>query len=392
MCVASAARRFWVTALLFCALWPAGAVELRPDHPTEYVVQPGDTLWDIAGRFLRAPWRWREVWAENPAIANPQRIYPGDRLRVTYRDGQPRVEVVGGPRTVRLQPRVRVAELDQAIPTIPINAIAPFLSRPVVGVAEQLERAPYVVGFPDGRAVAAAGDTVFVRGLAGVPGARYDILRPGPTYRDYETGEPLGQEAIHVATARFERPGDPATLTIVRAALETGIGDRLRPAVAEEPLGDFLPQPAPPTLRGHLIAVLGGVAQIGQYQVVALDRGSQDGVASGMVFTVYRGGTARRDPVKTRGLYDGARRAGLFDHEFWYGDWQVTGWLRDAPDPNAPLPPHVEALRLTDEYIAPDRGVGQIMVFRVFPRVSFVLVLRATESMRVGEAVAAPAD
>src|SRR5690606_34329879 len=82
--------------------------QLKPDVPDRYTVVPGDTLWGIATRYLRDPWRWPELWKMNrDQIRNPHRIYPGDTLvldrsggRVTMRLEQAKV----GPR-VRIEPR-----------------------------------------------------------------------------------------------------------------------------------------------------------------------------------------------------------------------------------------------------------------------------------------------
>lgn len=137
--------------LLAAALMPAVAtadsVTLKANYPDRYIVQKGDTLWDISGRFLNEPWLWPQVWEANPQIENPHLIYPGDEITLRYRDGRPVVMV--GRRvpsgTVRLSPQVRALELDTAIPTIPIDIIQQFLSRPRVVTESQIDDAPYIV-------------------------------------------------------------------------------------------------------------------------------------------------------------------------------------------------------------------------------------------------------
>src|SRR5512145_1126043 len=49
--------------------------------PDTYTVRPGDTLWDLSGRFLNNPWYWPKVWSYNPDITNPHWIDPGQLLR-----------------------------------------------------------------------------------------------------------------------------------------------------------------------------------------------------------------------------------------------------------------------------------------------------------------------
>jgi hypothetical protein len=365
-------------------------VALNPNRPETYVVRPGDSLWDIAGRFLRDPWDWQKVWEANPDVANPNLIYPGDTLRLTYSGGRPRVRAQGGKRVVKLSPRVRVEELEAPVPTIPISVIAPFLSQPYVAQTDDIKRAPYVVGFPDEHITAGVGDAVYVRGIRDPNVVDFEIARPGQPYEDPDTGEILGYEAAFVANARVERGGDPAKLYLTRSATEVLVGDRLVPAANEEVLSNFYPVPAPPGMRARIIAVLNGVSQIGQYNIVVLNRGARDGVQQGHVFEGYTGGDVRRDRVRA-GVDDwNWRSESPLTQEFWYGEFRQQGWLENRPDPNAPLPLHADVRRPDANYVAPFEQAALVMVFRVFDRVSFALVMRATRAMHVLDTVAAP--
>ena len=76
---------------------PSPPPVLNPSHPDTYVVQKGDTLWDIAAMFLKDPWYWPEIWQINPQIENPHLIFPGDVLTLAYLDNcRPVVQVERG--------------------------------------------------------------------------------------------------------------------------------------------------------------------------------------------------------------------------------------------------------------------------------------------------------
>ena len=69
---------FLAALVISTAVFASANTPLRADHPQQYTVVKGDTLWDIAERFLNSPWLWPEIWYVNPEIKNPHLIYPGD--------------------------------------------------------------------------------------------------------------------------------------------------------------------------------------------------------------------------------------------------------------------------------------------------------------------------
>nr|WP_200375059.1 LysM domain-containing protein [Thiocystis violacea] len=396
-------RRFAVTSVLVCSLLTllasgAQAVELAPDAPETYVVQPGDTLWGISGRFLRDPWRWSEVWRANPGIENPNLIYPGDVLEVTWIDGQPRIGRSGGAstgrggaRVVKLSPQVRSSSLTEAIPTIRISTIAPFLTQPYVADADDIKRASYVVGFPDEHIVAGVNDSIYVRKIRSSATANFQVLRPGDALHDPDTNELLGYEAAFVANAALERLGDPAKLKVTRMEREVSIGDRVIPADAEKPLENFFPRPAPAGSRGRIISVMNGVSQIGQFDVVILNRGTRDRIELGHVFEIFIGGEKERDQVRAGIANNDWLMESPFSSEFWLGrDYDRKGWRRDEPDPNSSFPIHADYRRDKAEYVKPFERSGTLMVFRVFDRVSFGLILDTSRALKVGDWIAPP--
>ncbi len=332
--------------LLSCALsMPLALAEelLRGDHPDHYTVVRGDTLWDISARFLHQPWRWPEIWHVNPQIANPHLIYPGDQLDLVYIDGKPQLRLSRG--TLKLSPRIRSTPWDGAIPTVPLDAIGPFLTRPYVLEPGQMDNAPYIVDFEDGHILGGPGQKAYVRAIEQTEPLKFEIVRPGKPYKDAETGEVLGHEALYIATSQLQRTGDPATVFINSSEVEAIIGDRLIAAGEDKATASFTPRaPAMPT-EGSIISVLNGVSQIGQYNLVVIDRGARDGLEPGTVLRIDRLGETVRDVV--------------------------------TPDSR-------------DTVKLPDEQAGLLMVFRTFERLSFGIVMHATRVMHVNDKVRNP--
>ncbi|QEP44100.1 LysM peptidoglycan-binding domain-containing protein [Ectothiorhodospiraceae bacterium BW-2] len=333
---------------------PDSAV-VKESAPQLYTVVSGDTLWDIASRFLTDPWRWPEVWQSNPQIENPHLIFPGDQLKLLMEGGRAVIRKVEGEQVrcvgyteegrciERLSPQVRESSLKGAITTIPANVITPFLRQPRVMSPNSLDDAPYVLSSADEHLIAGTDNRIYARGIQSKMTSDYLVVRPGTIYRNPDDSDDiLGQEALVAAEARLVRFGDPATLDIVDAEREVLNGDRLIPLVEQGHQNNYLPHSPPEGVRAQIMAVLDGDRLIGQYHVVALNIGREDQIESGHVLAAYDSGRQVRD--------------------FATGEW----------------------LKL------PDERSGLLMVFRVFERMSYALVMEATLPMRIGDRIGAP--
>jgi hypothetical protein len=363
-----------VLALVLAASPLAAAVELAEGAPDRYVVQRGDTLWDIAGRFLREPWRWPEIWRRNPQVKDPDLIYPGDVLAVEYVAGQPTVRVTRGRGgTVKLHPEVRVIEADRAVPTIPIDAVGPFLTESRVVTDAELDGAPYVLSAGREHLVGVSDAVVYARRVSDAPGQRYGVYRRGDAYLAPDSGEPLGYQAIYVAEAVLEVTGDPASLYVTRAVREIQAGDRLLPLETDVARQPFLPRAPAPGLRGNIISVVDGVTQIGQYNVVAIDLGAREGIEAGHVLAVLQRGDVVVDPVMAAECPEP----------------DVAPHPADIPPPSDSCGTAASAFH-HPEVTLPDERAGLVMVFRPFERVSYALVMEATRAMHVADIVETP--
>ena len=170
------------------------APKLDPNHPDRYVVKDGDTLWGIAQKFLVDPWRWPEIWQQNPDIENPHLIFPGDVLVMsTASDGEsPQVRVLRERKLSKLSPTVRAESLDEAVPTIPPSVILPFLRKPLVIDRGELDNSPYVAVGEEGKIALGKYSVFFGRGFDQTEaGKLYHIFRPGKLLIHPETNESL---------------------------------------------------------------------------------------------------------------------------------------------------------------------------------------------------------
>ena len=298
---------------------------LKADHPQTYVVKKGDTLWHISGLFLKDPWLWPKIWHVNPQVDNPHLIYPGDELNLVYINGQPKL-VVKRNRDVKLTPSVRVSDLDKAIPAIPMDAVA-----------------PYVLAGKSGHIISGAGDELYARGEFDDEQKAYGIFRKGDAYIDPDSGEVLGIQAFSVAGAKLiAQDKSVATLALNATSEEVRRGDRLLPDEDRDLFANFHPSAPADEISGYIIAVEGGVSQIGSMDVVVINKGTRENVEVGQIMAIYRRGELVRDQISK------------------------------------------------DVVKVPDTRAGLLMVFRTFEKVSYALVLRATEVLSVNDKIKNP--
>lgn len=383
--------------------------DLAADAPDQYTVVKGDTLWGIAGRFLKDPWRWPQVWELNrDQIKDPHWIYPGDVIRLDRSGDSPRLSLASGGaggaggasggtaadaagNLVKVDPRIRIEPLSEAIPSIPGSVIGPFLTQPLVVEAGGLDGAPTIVATEESRVIIGAGDVAYADRIASSDAINWQVFRPGTALRDPESGEVLGYEAKYVGDVRVRRFGTPTTVEVTKARQEINRGDKLTPA-RETTYPTYMPRSPGKPIKGAIMSVEGGVSELGQFQVVTLNRGARDGLEVGHVLAVYRRGQLVNHG---RVVPEFAPRSGGFGGS--------TGW-EIKPNPVVPDPPgtpqpsgEAVAVRTSDGAAAtsgplrlPDERTGLMFVFRVFEKMSYAMVMRSTRPVYVGDVVQTP--
>ena len=329
----------------------------NPEAQMHYTVKKGDTLWGIASMYLKDPWLWPEVWVINPQVPNPHLIYPGDKLALAYGTGgrmEVRLEQAG---LTRLDPRLRSDPLQNAIPTIPYSAIAAFLSRPTLMSEDEIRHAPYVLAFRDMHQVAGNEIEVYIKNLSAAENSRYAVVHISNQLRDPDDGKLLGYEGIYTGTALVKRAGQPAKAVMIDTARETLAGDRLVSSDNQVPV-TFTPSVPTSQIHGNIISVVGGTDLVGQFYVVAINRGKHHGIEPGTVLAVDRAGEVVRD--------------------LWAGGRSMSNSMNGFNTSFAP------SVRL------PDERAGTLLVFKVYDRMSYGLIVGASNIIHNGAPVHNP--
>jgi LysM domain len=323
--------------------------EFLANAPDSHLVVRGDTLWGISGKFLEHPWCWPEVWGLNrDKIRDPHWIYPGQIVYFDRVHGRlSLVRPVGDGSTVRLSPQVRMEGMgNSAIPAIRASDIEPFLTQPLIVTEDELKGIPRIVATQEGRVFLGKNDKAYVRGDL-KDQTSFQVFRPGKPLKDPITKKIIGYEAAYLGSVKLTRAGQAVdeahTFSVVIAKEEMGVGDRLVP-VPPAPVLNYVPHPPPKPIDAYVASIYGGVANAGQNQIVAINRGQADGIDVGTVLELYRSGTTIVD--KTEGEKENVR--------------------------------------------LPDEKYGTLFIFRVFNGISYGLIMQVTDSVQIGDAAKSP--
>lgn len=330
-----------VAACTFAVIALAAEAPFNENIPDKYTVKTGDTLWDISDFFLRDPWLWPEIWYVNPQIKNPHLIYPGDMISLVYIDGRPRLTLERS-RNVKLSPGVKVLPHAAAIPALPLDIVNNFLSRNRIVTQEEIDAAPYVVAGYEKRLLSGVNDTFYARGQFDETPS-YGLYRIGKPYVDPETKEELGIRAQDVGSAKLKTvDGDIGTLLATRVIEEIRVGERLLPHEERRLESVFYPDSPDSAIKGIILAVEGGLSQVGHLDVVAINQGEREGLKQGDVLAIFKRGETVTDKIAK------------------------------------------------EKITLPNERAGLLMVFRTFEKMSYGLILNAERPLAVNDIVENP--
>lgn len=328
------------------------ALSLKPNAPTRYVVQHGDSLWGIANKFLVHPWEWKELWRANPKIHNPNRLYAGDVLVLDYYRSMPYIKVLSNG-TIKLSPATRLSPLDNPIPAIPLSLIQPFLNSSLVLDENILPLAPYIIAFMGEHLVGGQGNEAYVKGLHPVPELpvggtiAYSILRAGKTYVHPLTKKILGYKATLIGYGELVAGGEPATILLTSINEGVHLQDKVLINNSPEFDANFNPQAPGVPVAGAIIDMPTGMPY----------PNSQEAVGEVIVISV--------------GAYEGLKAGDVL------GLFNKPRFVKDPKNSFTPIK------------LPPER-LGEAMIFRTFSHTSFALIVRSIRPIYIMDIVSNP--
>ena len=284
-----------VFILLFSSVVCADVV-LKDNPPNEYTVKKGDTLWDIAGVFLKSPWKWKEIWKVNDQIKNPDLIYPHDKIFLRYHNGKPYLSM-SEQGLGKLSPKVRKVDGFSPITAIPRIALEAFIENNRIVDAARVAKMPYVVGSSDGKQLIGKGDEVFVRGTLDPEFNEYHIYRKNKEYNGFLGLNSNDVEVVKVGTLDVTSRKEDVSRAVI--SLSRGLvkkGDFLVRSQALELQPLYYLAAGPQGLDGQIISAVGGSFQISKFDGVVINMGMNEALYAGHVFNVVKAPFVIKDP------------------------------------------------------------------------------------------------
>ncbi|TRY13185.1 LysM peptidoglycan-binding domain-containing protein [Shewanella hanedai] len=342
-----------------CSIF-SDTLTLKSGHPDSYVVIKGDTLWDISENFLNDPWRWPKLWGVNPQIANPHLIYPGDRLTLVFIDGEPRLVLKPHKRK---SPAGRIHAKGDAIPAIDLSLISPYLVQNRVVDGDWFDDQPMVLGGESESRHHIIGDVLYIQSELTV-GDKFGVYSEGREFVSKDEGDLLGQEVVLTASGRVIESGPISKIKLLSNFRETKAGYRILPIEDDSLLSAyFMPKPATLQESASILASEKHLREMGKLDVVYLDKGEDDGVESGHVFSIYRDGI----------------------------DIVVNGdGVPVLPNERSSYEDLISSVSSDNAIKMPDIYRGRLMVFKVFEKTSLGLIMANEKTVRVDDKLIQP--
>ena len=259
----------------------------------EYIVEKQDTLWDISRAELQDPFLWPKLWSVNPHIENPDLIYPGTKIIIPSREELMRMPKLPIKRIPAfLKPKHRKPETKSVFKFAPERQQKYIVNKNLYitsgWIADKFPGIGEITYSPMNRQIVGKGDDVYIKiNEESMPGNRYFAIRDIKTVKHPVTGKEIGHQIRIMGILEVTGTDNNMTKAKVIASFQDiQIGDALLPYKELEP--PLIPDKTrTPDVQGYIIETHTNSYLIGAGNIIFLDKGENDGLEIGDVFSVF---------------------------------------------------------------------------------------------------------
>ncbi len=272
-------KKIFIASIVFLVI--AGISTTVLSEEIVHTVKKGDTLWDISIMYLKTPWNWPIVWANNKDVTNPHLIYPGDKIIIRKNEKGAEIVIVRDTKSSPdvYTPEQFIQQKEKTLVVSPEYSSLIYSSTPIKGLGEFLDK-------EDSGGFATFGDTILVKMTTPMkPGEGFALVSMERKIKD--KFKVMGFFYRIAAIAKIEDvQGDIARCKIIYAIQEVKKGDIAYTLQEIKPLTLNLsfPQIKEPA---KVIDLYGGITKISAYDVVFVNAGTIQGVTPGSVLSIY---------------------------------------------------------------------------------------------------------
>ncbi|MEX0334897.1 LysM peptidoglycan-binding domain-containing protein [Vibrio tubiashii] len=314
-----------------------GVLSINKQAPKTYTVVKGDTLWDIAALCLESPWQWPRLWQLNSSIVNPHLIFPGDKLTLVWREGQPKLILKP---VVSLTPAIH-QRAKQPIPVIQTQHILPFIEHDLLLEGEAIHEMSRVIGNSVGSQLMDSQNVIYI--------SAHQIAQEWGVYRlmdEFKRADKSAKVIRKIAHGQLVASDEHySSLRLTKQSHEVVAGDIAMPILQPSNSNTSLSF-TPVSGRIDKVEILGAIEDshyVGKDQAVVVNRGELDGVKQGSVFELFNSG------------------AGDFTHS-----------------------------TNNSSILFPDRRIGHLMVVRPYQHFSIAIITDSSEAVSIETKVHSP--
>jgi len=256
-----------------------GERSVRFESGLYYTVEKGDTLWNIAEQVYDVPWVWTDLWERNPHISNPNWIYPGERIRLFWREELE--ETPGLEEGIETETGIGRA--------VPRYFLYPAIDS--VGFVKEKAVIPWGTIFKvrEDKVMISEGDWVYIKAEEGA------TLKAGDCYTVFRTSEPLTEPGTEERIGVQHWIVGVINVTEVEPAFSVGrvilsfrdikVQDLIMPYEGRSPKIELVDSEE--GFEARIIVSERRSLIIGDHSLVFIDRGRKDGVKVGQTYSVY---------------------------------------------------------------------------------------------------------